>query len=107
MGGRAEEGLYLSVQQSTIPTKVFHLGLTAEATEKQPSGNEERAKEGALVGIIWQVLDGTGFLMSQEDPQTLSGGCRGALYSVSGRRRWRGRRCISEQDGFHSDSESL
>lgn len=95
------------MQQSTIPTKVFHLGLTAEATEKQPSGNEERAKEGELGGNYLASSGGTGFLMSQEDPQTLSTGCRGAPCSVSGRRRWRGRRCILEQDGSRSDSESL
>lgn len=43
--------------------------------------------------------------MSREDPRTVSGGCRGALYSRSGRQRWRDRRCTWVEDGCLSDSE--
>lgn len=45
------------------------------------------------------------FLRSREDPRTGSGGCRGALCSRSGRRRWRDRRCTWVEDDCRSDSE--
>lgn len=53
-------------------------------------------------GVIWR---GMNFLRSREDPRTGSGGCRGALCSRSGRRRWRDRRCTWAEDDCQSDSE--
>lgn len=44
---------------------------------------------------------------SRWDPRTGSGDCRGALYSRSGRRRWRGRRCTWGGGDSPSGSASL
>lgn len=87
------------------PVKVFHLGHTAEAT-KSGISDWRKSEEwwGELSGRLWREWV---FLMSPEDPRMGSWGCQGARYSVSGRRRWRDRRCILVRHGFHSDSESL
>lgn len=44
-------------------------------------------------------------LISRADRQVESGGCRGALCSRSGRRRWMGRRCTVVEDECQSGSE--
>ena len=50
---------------------------------------------------VWEWIP---ILMSREDLQTGSGGCRGALCSRSGRRRWMGHRCTWAEGDCWSDS---